>query len=210
MQDTLIQWASYWDGSFAWTVIIALFLISGLIIIPRPAICMVAGLTFGLAVFPVALTASTAGSLISFVLARYFFRARFQRMMERHPKARLLAEAIDAEGWRLLLMLRLASPIPGPISNYAFGLSSMSMPHYIVVTALGIAPQVFAFIYLGALGKVAVDERSVTSTKLMFGIAGFVVLLLAIAMVTRRVRQSVETKLNGAPKPHDGASPRSN
>lgn len=199
MQDTLIQWASYWDGGLAWAAVIALFLVGGLVIIPRPAICIVAGLTFGLAAFPLALIASTAGSLIAFVLARYFFRARFLRMLERHPKAKVLAEAIDAEGWRLLFLLRLASPIPGPISNYAFGLSGMRMLPYILATAIGIAPQVFAFVYLGALGKAALDDRSVSSARLMFGIAGLAVLLLAIAMVTRRVRQSVRTRLTGIP-----------
>lgn len=201
MYDLLIQWASYWDGSLAWAAIAALFVVSGLIIIPRPAICVAAGLTFGLSVFPMALIASTAGSLIAFVLARYFFRDRFQRMLERRPKARVLVEAIDAEGWRLLLLLRLASPIPGPVSNYAFGLSSMSSLHYIAATAVGIAPQVFAFIYLGAIGKEALDDRSVASARTMFGIAGAVVLLLVIAMISRRVRQSLQTKLNGAPKP---------
>ena len=198
MQDTLIQWASYWDGSLAWAAIIALFLISGMIIIPRPAICIVAGLTFGLAAFPLALTASTVGSLIAFMLARYFFRARFQRMLDRHPKAKVLVEAIDAEGWRLLILLRLASPIPGPISNYTFGLSGIAMSHYVLATAVGIAPQVLAFVYLGALGKEALDDRAVSSAKLMFGVAGCAVLLLVIAMVTRRVRQSIKTRLGGA------------
>jgi uncharacterized membrane protein YdjX (TVP38/TMEM64 family) len=198
MQDSLIQWASYWDGSLAWAAILALFLISGLIIIPRPAICIVAGLTFGLAAFPLALTASTAGSLLAFVLARYFFRERFQSMLERHPKAKVLVEAIDAEGWRLLFLLRLASPIPGPISNYAFGLSGIPISHYVLATAVGIAPQVFAFVYLGALGKEAIDDRAVSSAKLMFGIAGVAVLLLVIAMVTRRVRHSIKTRLGGA------------
>jgi len=197
MQDTLIQWASYWDGSLAWAAVTALFLLSGLIIIPRPAICILAGLTFGLSAFPLALIASIVGSLLGFVLARYFFRDRFKRMLERRPTAKLLADAINAEGWRLLFLLRLASPIPGPISNYAFGLSAIKMSHYILATAIGIIPQVFAFVYLGAVAKVAIDDGSVSSTRLIFGIAGAVVLLLAIAMVTRRVRQSVRTRISG-------------
>jgi uncharacterized membrane protein YdjX (TVP38/TMEM64 family) len=209
MQDTLIQWASYWDGSLAWAAVTALFLISGLVIIPRPAICIVAGLTFGLAAFPLALIASTAGSLIAFVLARYFFRARFLRMLERHPKAKVLVEAVEAEGWRLLFLLRLASPIPGPISNYAFGLSSIRMLPYVLATAIGIAPQVVAFVYLGALGKEALDDPAVSSIRLMFGIAGFAVLLLVIAMVTRRVRQSIRTRLAGAAEKHETPSIRS-
>ena len=200
MQDTLIQWASYWDGSLAWAAITALFLLGGLIIIPRPAICILAGLTFGLAAFPLALAASTGGALIAFVLARYFFRNRFLRLLERHPTARTWVEAVDAEGWRLLFLLRVASPIPGVVSNYAFGLSSITAWHYVLATAFGTGPQVFAFVYLGAIGKVALDDRSVSSIRLTFGIAGCAVLLLVIAMVTRRVRQSIKTRLATVPK----------
>lgn len=195
MQNALIQWASYWEGGLAWSVIIALLIVSGLIFVPRPAVCILAGLTFGIAAFPLALAASTAGSLLGFVLARYFFRHRFARMIERHPKAKLVADAIDAEGWQLLLLLRIASPVPGPISNYSFGLSSMNTWTFLIVTAIGIAPQVFAFVYLGAVGQVALDDKSVSSTRLMFGIAGVIVLLVVIAIVTRRVRQTLRSKL---------------
>lgn len=202
MQNTLIQWASSWDGNVVWFAVLGLFVISGLIIIPRPAIGVLAGLTLGLAAFPLALVASVAGALIAFIFARYLFRERFVRIMSRHPKARVLTDAIDAEGWRLLFLLRLASPIPAPISNYAFGLSSIRLWPYALATAVGIAPQLFAFVYLGAVARVAIDDRSVSSTRLVFGVAGAAVLVLIVAMVTRRVRQSVRTKLTDAPQSH--------
>lgn len=195
MHETLIQWASYWDGAPAWAAIIALLIASGLVFVPRPAVCILAGLTFGIAAFPIALAASTAGSVLGFVLARYFFRERFERMIERRPKAKLIKDAIDSEGWQLLLLLRLASPVPGPVSNYAFGLSRMGMWPFVAVTFIGLAPQVLAFVYLGAVGKVAMDDRSVSSIRLMFAIAGVVVLLIVIAMVTHRVRQMLRRKL---------------
>ncbi len=195
MQNFFLQWASYWDGGLAWAAILALLVISGLIFVPRPAVCILAGLTFGIAAFPLALAASAAGSLLGFLLARYFFRARFTRMIERRPKAKLVADAVDAEGWQLLLLLRLASPVPGPVSNYAFGLSSMNALTFLAVTVVGLVPQVFAFVYLGAIGKVALDDKSVSSARLAFAVAGVAVLLLVIAMVTRRVRQTLRRKL---------------
>ena len=197
MQSFFIQWASYGDGALAWAIITALLILSGLIFVPRPAICILAGLTFGIAAFPLALLATAVGSFAGFVLARYFFRDRFQRMIVRRPKAKLIADAIDSEGWQLLFLLRLASPIPGPVSNYAFGLSSMKLWQFMAVTLVGLAPQVFAFVYLGAVGQVALDDRSVSSTRLWFGVAGFIVLILVIAMVTRRVKQSLNARLGG-------------
>lgn len=200
MHDLFVQWASYGDGALAWAIISTLFVLSGLIFVPRPAICILAGLTFGIAAFPLALVATAVGSLIGFMLARHFFRDWFQRMIERRPKAKLVADAIDSEGWQLLFLLRLASPIPGPVSNYAFGLSSMKTWQFLAVTLVGLAPQVFAFVYLGAIGQVAIDDRSVSSIRLIFGIAGFIVLMVAIGMVTRRVRQSINNRLDAAGK----------
>jgi uncharacterized membrane protein YdjX (TVP38/TMEM64 family) len=198
MHGFFIQWASYADGALAWTIITTLLILSGLIFVPRPAICILAGVTFGIAAFPLALLATAVGSFLGFVLARYFFRDWFQRVIERRPKAKVIADAIDSEGWQLLLLLRLASPIPGPISNYAFGLSSMKLWQFMAVTMVGLAPQVFAFVYLGAVGQVALDDRTVSSTRLWFGIAGFVILILVIAMVTHRVRQMLKTRLGGS------------
>jgi uncharacterized membrane protein YdjX (TVP38/TMEM64 family) len=200
MHDFFVQWASYGDGALAWAIISTLFVLSGLIFVPRPAICILAGLTFGIAAFPLALVATAVGSFIGFMLARHFFRDWFQRMIERRPKAKLIADAIDSEGWQLLFLLRLASPIPGPVSNYAFGLSSMKTWQFVAVTLVGLAPQVFAFVYLGAIGQVAIDDRSVSSIRLIFGIAGFIVLMVAIGMVTRRVRQSINNRLDAASK----------
>jgi uncharacterized membrane protein YdjX (TVP38/TMEM64 family) len=200
MHDLIVQWASYGDGALAWSIIAALFVLSGLVFVPRPAVCILAGLTFGLAAFPLALLSTAAGSLLGFLLARYLARDRFRRIVNRRPKAKLIADAIDSEGWQLLFMLRLASPIPGPVSNYAFGLSAMKTWQFMAVTLVGLAPQVFAFVYLGAIGQVALDDKSVSSIRLGFGIVGFIVLIVAIAMVTRRVRQSINNRIDAAGK----------
>ena len=195
MQHTLIYWASYWDGGIALAGVTILFLLGGVIFVPRPAICVLGGLTFGLAAIPIALIASTCGAVIGFLLSRYFFRARFLRILERRPNVKLVAEAVDAEGWRLLVLLRFASPIPAPISNYAFGLSRMKIWPFVLATALGSAPQILAFVYLGFIGKAALDEGAISSTKLMFAVAGCVVLFLGVALVTHRVRQLVRARL---------------
>jgi uncharacterized membrane protein YdjX (TVP38/TMEM64 family) len=76
----------------------------------------------------------------------------------------------------------------------------MKLWQFMAVTLVGLAPQVFAFVYLGAVGQVALDDRSVSSTRLWFGIAGFVVLILVIAMVTNRVRQLLKARLGDAAK----------
>ena len=171
------------------------FLIGALTFIPRPPICMIGGLIFGLAAFPVALAGSTFGAVIAFLLSRYLFRSRFSDIIERRPRLKLIVEAIDAEGWRLLGLLRLASPVPGSASNYLFGLTNMRIWPYMAATLLGSAPQVLAFVYLGPAGRIARDAQSISAANLVFTLAGGALSLCAIFLLTRRVKSMVAVKL---------------
>jgi uncharacterized membrane protein YdjX (TVP38/TMEM64 family) len=195
IEEAIHPWISTLEGGFGWAGIAAAFALSGLVIIPRPALCILAGIAIGLYAFPLAVIATTAGSWTAFLLARHLFRDRFFRILERRPAARSLADAIDREGWRLLSLLRLGSPIPGPVANYAFGLSSIRPLPYVVTTALGIAPQVFAFVYLGAVARVAIDAEQVTSLMWLLNVGGAAVLLLAITLLTRRSRRSLSSRM---------------
>ncbi len=195
MQDWIIQGAASWDSAVLLAVFGALFLASGLTFIPRPVVCIAAGLIYGIAAFPFILTASTLSAVAAFLLARYFFRARVMRMIERRSLLKTLVQAVDAEGWRLLGLLRLASPVPGFVSNYSFGVTGMGLGVYTLTTALGSAPQIFIYLYLGSIGKIAMEDSALSSTRIGLGIAGFLGLFLSAVLVTRRVRRIVQVRL---------------
>jgi uncharacterized membrane protein YdjX (TVP38/TMEM64 family) len=116
-------------------------------------------------------------------------------MARKRPRLQLIVDAIDAEGWRLLGLLRLASPVPGTVSNYLFGLTSMQLVPYTAATLFGSAPQVLAFVYLGAAGRVALDAHSVSTAKLVFTIAGGALSVAAVWIITRRVKSLVAIRI---------------
>ncbi len=169
--------------------------IGALIFMPRIPACVVGGLFFGLAAVPVTLVGSTFGALIAFLLSRYLLRARVSRLVDRRPTWKLLLDAVDAEGWRLLGMLRLASPVPGSASNYMFGLTGIGVFPYLAATFFGSAPQIFAFVYLGAASRSALDPGSVSTAKLLFTLAGCVLTLVAVVVTGRRVKSLLGEKL---------------
>jgi len=172
-----------------------IFVVGALTFVPRTPICILGGLIFGLAAFPVALVGSTLGAVVAFLIARYLLRSRFSSITDRRPRLKLMIDAIDAEGWRLLGLLRLASPVPGSASNYLFGLTGMGLWPYVAATFLGSAPQVLAFVYLGTAGRLALDPQSVSAAEFAFTLAGCAFSLLAVFLVTRRVRSIVAVKL---------------
>src|SRR5215204_5863497 len=82
------------------------FSIAALAFIPRPPLCVLGGLFFGLAAFPVALAGTTLGAVVAFLVSRYLFRARFSVIAGRRPRLKLVLDPIDAEGQRLELPVR--------------------------------------------------------------------------------------------------------
>ena len=65
-----------------------------------------------MAAMPVIIPATTAGCLLVFLLARYLFGEPVWRIVERKPKLLAIMDAVNAEGWRIVGLCRLASPIP--------------------------------------------------------------------------------------------------
>jgi uncharacterized membrane protein YdjX (TVP38/TMEM64 family) len=169
--------------------------VGALAFIPRTPICILGGLMFGLAAFPVALVGSTFGAVVAFLLSRYLFRSHVFRIVDRRPALRVIVDAIDAEGWRLLGLLRLASPVPGSASNYLFGLTGIGMFPYVTATLLGSAPQVLAFVYLGAASRLALGPDSISTAKLLFALAGCIVTLAAVYITARRIKSLLAVRL---------------
>ncbi len=169
--------------------------VGALVFMPRIPACVVGGLLFGIAAFPVTLVGSTGGALTAFLLSRYLLRNGVARLVDRRPTWKLFLDAVDAEGWRLVGLLRLASPVPGSASNYVFGLTGIGVLPYLAATFLGSAPQVFAFVYLGAASRSALESGSVSTAKLLFMLAGCALTLVAVLVTARRVKSLLDVKL---------------
>ena len=200
MSETLVSLLSSGDVGRE-TGLVSLGLIcslAALAFIPRPPICIFGGLVFGFAAFPVALAGTTLGAVMAFLAARHLLRSRFLGLVARRPRIRLVLDAIDAEGWRLIGLMRLASPLPGSASNYLFGLTNIGLWAYVAATAIGSAPQVLAFVYLGIAGRMTLDAPSVSATKLGFMLAGCALSLCVVYLVSRRVRALVAARVTNA------------
>lgn len=172
----------------------AAFFVVSLTFLPRTPACVVAGVVYGMAAFPVVLLASTLGALAGFLLSRRLFRARFRAAMERRPRWRRVVEAIDAQGWTLVALLRFASPVPASATTYLAGLTTLKAAPYTLATLLGLMPQTFLFVLMGALGPAALGG-SPSAIKLALMIMGALITVLIFWQTARRVRASLSRQL---------------
>src|SRR5690242_1463853 len=101
---------------------------------PRFSLYLIGGIVFGVAAIPAAIIGSTLGATVAFLLVRSVLRGTFERRVEARPAWRAALAAISAEGWRLVMLTRIASPLPGGAINYLYGLTRIGLAPYMTAT----------------------------------------------------------------------------
>src|SRR5215831_5069696 len=99
------------------------------------------------------LIGATLGATAAFLLARTVAR----EWVARHVGGRLrrLVEGVTAEGWRFVALMRLMPLVPFNLLNYALGLTGISLPAYVVTSAICMLPGTIAYAWLGYAGRSA-------------------------------------------------------
>ncbi len=86
---------------------------------------------------------------------------------------------VDDQGWRFVAFVRLVPLFPFNLLNYALGLTRIRLSHYVVASAICMAPASYAYSYLGYAGReAAAGSADLVRTLLIAGS-----LLLAVALV---------------------------
>ena len=200
MVDALMQWLpNGGDLSVHSSMMLSLiFFAASFVLVPRTFLCLGAGVSFGLAAVPVILPSTMLGGILAFLSARYFFSERVQAYVDARPRLRRFATAVDEEGWRIVALLRFASPVPNAVQNYLFGLTRIGFVPFAVTTFIFSIPQVVLYVYLGSAGRaVLLDESLSTLNRVMLG-AGLVSILVAAFLIIRRVRFDADRRSGGA------------
>lgn len=132
----------------------ALYITAELLAIPATPLTLTAGYLFGLTQGTlVVLAAGTISAMIGFGIGKTFLRSWVETVLEENPKFRKLDTAIGAEGFKLLVLIRLSPIFPFALLNYTYGASSISFPTFVAGTLVGFTPSTFGYVYTGLVGK---------------------------------------------------------
>ncbi len=122
--------------------------------VPGSLLTLAAGAIFGLARGTLlVLVAATLGASLAFLLGRYAARGPVERLLAGDPRFAAVDRAVGAEGWRIVLLLRLSPLVPFNLLNYALGLTRVRFADYLVAS-IGMVPGTLLYVYYG---KVAGD-----------------------------------------------------
>jgi uncharacterized membrane protein YdjX (TVP38/TMEM64 family) len=189
--ERLFALVQSWEGSglVGLCVLAMLFVIGTLSYMPRFSLYLVGGVVFGFAAVPAAIIGSTVGATGAFLLARTVLRGRFERSIDRRPKWQAALAAINAEGWRLVALTRIAAPLPGSGINYLYGLTGIGVAPNIFGTAVGLIPPVTLFAGAGALGRFVLDDVKQPWSQGVAFAAGAIVIAVGVTLILRRMRK---------------------
>ena len=146
-----IHWAKGMGA--AGGVIYAVFYIAGTaLFFPGLPLTLGAGFLYGAVIGTLVVSpASVAGASLAFLIARYFARDWVTRRLKKYPQAAAIDRAIEKNGFKAVVLLRLQPVLPFNILNYALGLTSIRLRDYMLASWIGMFPATVLYVYLGSV-----------------------------------------------------------
>src|SRR3954471_1416174 len=149
IQQHVMRWG-------AWSAICypLLYACCNVLLLPGGVLSVGAGFFFGLWWgFFIALAGNVSGAAISFFISRTIGRQWLKRRLLRNPTMSALEPAVEREGWKIILLSQLHPLFPTSLLNYLYGLTQIRFRTCMLWVAIGQAPGLFLYAYLGTLGQ---------------------------------------------------------
>ncbi|HZE81834.1 MAG TPA: TVP38/TMEM64 family protein [Candidatus Polarisedimenticolia bacterium] len=137
--------------------------------------------------------ASVAGASLAFLIARYVARDWVTRRLKKYPQAAAIDRAIEKNGFKAVVLLRLQPVLPFNILNYALGLTSIRLRDYMLASWIGMFPATVLYVYLGSIMNDISDllrgrPNSGMAGRLLLwgGLAAIVILVWWLGRIARK------------------------
>ena len=194
----LPRFAECVDGLGFWgpAVFIAGYVVTTVAFIPGAVMTLAAGAVFGLPKATVyVLTGATLGSAVAFLISRHLAREAIAARVAGNARFAAIDRAVGAQGFKMVLLMRLSPVFPYNLLNYSLGLTTVRFTDY-ALASIGMLPGTLLYAYYGVLaGDVA---RLAGGTAVERGPAYYAVLVLGLlatiavsTLVTRAARQAL-------------------
>ena len=162
--------------------------------VPASLLTLAAGAIFGLAEGTLLVfVAAVLGSTAAFLLSRTVAREAIARRVEGDRRFAAIDRAIEREGRRIVILLRLSPVFPFVLLNYALGLTRVRLADYLVAS-IGMLPGTLLYVYSGKVagdlatlaGGAAVPRGAGYYAVIGLGFAATAVVTVLVTRVARR------------------------
>jgi len=170
-------------GFVGFAVYLLLYIAVAVFMLPASAVTIVAGITFGSVLGGVlALVSATIGACVAFLIAKYVARDTIIAKFGKNPLFKRIEEGVEQNGASFLILTRLVPVFPYNIQNYAYGLTSMKLSTFALVSFITMAPGAFIYAYIA--GEIVTHGVSLR-LLLQFTVAGLV--LFGVSLIPKYI-----------------------
>jgi len=199
VQQHVMRWGVW---SAIWYPV--LYACCNVLLLPGGVLSVGAGFFFGLWWgFAIALLGNVGGAAISFFISRSIGRQWLRRKLSRNQTFTALEPAIAKEGWKIILLSQLHPLFPTSLLNYLYGLTRIRFKTCMLWVAVGQAPGLFLYSYLGTLGQLGLNlARGRSHPKVIeywVWLGGFVtaaIVLIILGRIALRLLKRAQEEAN--------------
>jgi uncharacterized membrane protein YdjX (TVP38/TMEM64 family) len=189
----------------AWSAVCYPLLYAGcnVLLLPGGVLSIGGGFFFGLWWgFSIILVGNVGGAAISFFISRWIGRRWLRRRLMRNHTIEVLEPAVKREGWKIILLSQLNPLFPTSLMNYLYGLTNIRFQTCILWIAIGQAPGLFLYAYLGTLGQLGLNlARGKSHPKVMEywiwagGLIASIAVLTTLGRISLRLLKEAENNM---------------
>lgn len=195
VQQQVMRWGAW---SAVWYPL--LYACCNVLLLPGGVLSVGAGFFFGLWWgFLIALLGNVGGAAISFFISRWVGRQWLRRRLLRNRTLVALEPAVEKEGWKIILLSQLHPLFPTSLLNYLYGLTRIRFRTCMLWVAIGQAPGLFLYSYLGTLGQLGLNlargkthPRAIEYWIWLGGFASAAVVIILLGRIALRLLHNVE------------------
>ncbi|CAM9546640.1 unnamed protein product [Discosporangium mesarthrocarpum] len=196
----------------------AVYIFTTVCFIPGSLLTLGAGLVFGSALgtgigvlvgSAAVLVGATIGALVAFLLGRYVLQEQAQTLFNKFKILSAVNRAIETQGLKLVLLLRLSPVVPFSAFNYVMGLTKVSFRDY-ALGCFGFIPGTVAYVFIGTSASSLLgdeedaDDNSQSGTvQLIVIIVGVVATIIAVVLISIYAKKALNSALEEANEVED-------
>lgn len=190
------QFAAWVESLGVWGAVVFVlgYVLATVAFVPGSLLTLGAGAVFGLGQGVVlVLIGATLGASSAFLVSRYLARKAVERRLAGNPRFAAIDRAVEAEGRKIVFLLRLSPIFPFNLLNYALGLTRVRFTDFVIASA-GMVPGTVLYVYYGkVLGDVArlsggarIEKDTGYYAVLALGLVATVAVTTLVTRIARR------------------------
>ncbi len=179
-------------GAAGYVIYIGIYIAAALFFLPGTPIALLAGIAFGPILGTLlAVTGATLGAVAAFLVARYAGRSMVEGWASKNEAFKKIDAGVEKQGWRMVMLTRLVPVFPFNVQNFAYGLTTIKLPIFVLVSFICMLPGAAAFCFMA--GAIVAGK---SMTEMMIYMAVGAVLLVGMSLLPGYLQKKKGMKID--------------